>query len=97
MNRVAKEKIIIKIFGREYEVNSEEDPLNIYALASFVDQKMKEISHITNIVDTSKVAVLAALNIADEVFKLKERSNLVKSSIDKKREELAKELEIALK
>lgn len=93
---MSQDKIVIKIFGREYEVNSEEDPLHIYAVASFVDQKMKEISHITNIVDTNKVAVLAALNIADELFKLKESKDFLGDSIDKKTEELVKLLKAAL-
>ncbi len=93
---MAKDKIVIKIFGREYEVTSEDDPLHVYSLASLVDQKMKEISNITNIVDTNKVAVLAALNIADELFKLKENKNFLHDSVEKDTEELIKLLDTAL-
>ncbi|MBN1272057.1 MAG: cell division protein ZapA [Candidatus Aminicenantes bacterium] len=66
-----KEKIIeIEIYGQKYKirVKGEEDEKYIGRLTSYVDQKMREVSTKSNSVDVLKIAVLAALNIADEFF-----------------------------
>jgi cell division protein ZapA len=65
------DKIIeIEIFGRTYKirVKGEEDEKYISHLTSYVDQKMQEIAMKSKSTDTLKIAVLAALNIADEYF-----------------------------
>jgi cell division protein ZapA len=56
----------VEIFGQTYRLRSEDDPDYIESLAAVVDQKMQDIARETNAVDSLKVAVLAALNIADE-------------------------------
>jgi cell division protein ZapA len=65
------DKIIeIEVYGRSYKirVKGEEDEKYISHLTSFVDQKMQEIAVKSKSNDPLKVAVLAALNIADEYF-----------------------------
>jgi cell division protein ZapA len=65
------DKIIeIEIYGQKYKirVKGEEDEKYINRLTSFVDQKMCEVALKSKSVDVIKVAVLAALNIADECF-----------------------------
>ncbi|UCC39441.1 MAG: cell division protein ZapA [Candidatus Aminicenantes bacterium] len=64
-------KIIeIEIYGQKHRirVKGEEDEKYISRLTSFVDQKMQEIATKSKSVDASKIAILAALNIADEYF-----------------------------
>ncbi len=60
----------IEIFGQRYKirVKGEEDEKYIGHLTSYVDQKMHEVAVKSKSADTTKVAVLAALNIADELF-----------------------------
>ena len=60
----------IEIYGRIYKirVKGEEDEKYISHLTSFVDQKMQEIAVKSKSTDPLKIAVLAALNIADEYF-----------------------------
>jgi cell division protein ZapA len=60
----------IDIFGRTYKirVKGEEDEEYIGRLTSYVDQKMQEIAVKSRSSDPLKIAVLAALNIADEFF-----------------------------
>src|SRR5438874_13686331 len=65
--------IKIKIFDQVYAVRGEKDAEYIASLASFVDRRMREISKGTPTVDTLRVAVLAALNIADDYFQLKQK------------------------
>jgi len=65
------EKIIeIEIYGQKYRirVKGEEDEKYISHLTSYVDQKMREVAVKSKSVDSLKIAVLAALNIADEYF-----------------------------
>ncbi len=65
------EKILeIEIFGQRYKirVKGEEDERYIGHLTSLVDQKMHEVAVKSKSADTTKIAVLAALNIADELF-----------------------------
>lgn len=65
------DKIIeIEIYGQKYKirVKGEEDEKYISHLTSYVDQKMHEVAVKSKSGDLMKVAVLAALNIADEFF-----------------------------
>ena len=65
------DKVIeIEIYGQKYRirVKGEEDEKYISHLTSYVEQKMREVAVKSKSVDVLKVAVLAALNIADEYF-----------------------------
>lgn len=63
----------VKIFDQIYSVRGEKDPEYIATLAQFVDGRMRDISRGTATVDTLRVAVLTALNIADDYFQLKQK------------------------
>jgi cell division protein ZapA len=56
-----------QIFGQTYTIHGELEPAYVQKLAAFVDDKMRAISDATSTVDTHKIAVLAALAIADEL------------------------------
>jgi cell division protein ZapA len=60
----------IEIYGQKYRirVKGEEDEKYIGHLTSYIDQKMREVAVKSKSVDNLKIAVLAALNIADEFF-----------------------------
>jgi cell division protein ZapA len=57
----------VQIFGQTYAVRGELDEEYVQKLAAYVDEKMRAIADATAIVDTQKLAVLAALAIADEL------------------------------
>lgn len=66
-----KDRIIeIEVYGQKYKirVKGEDDERYISHLTSYLDQKMREIAVKSKSADTVKIAVLAALNIADEYF-----------------------------
>lgn len=69
MKNIAK----VEIFGQVYTIKGDADPEYITELASYVDLQMKEISKKHPNSSISKVSILAALGIANEVFKLKEK------------------------
>lgn len=57
----------VEIFGAVYHVRGREDRAYLQGLARTVDRKMREISDQVATVDTAKIAILAALNLADEL------------------------------
>ena len=86
-------EIVIKILNRDYFVKDEDgDPLLLAAFARYVEEKMEEAGEKNNIVDTSKIAVHAALSICKELFE--ERSKL--ENHDRKINQLAEELSKAV-
>ena len=62
----------VEIFDQAYNLRGS-DPDYILKLADYVDSKMRAVSEQTHTVDTARLAVLAALNIADEVHLLKRK------------------------
>lgn len=61
----------VEIYGQTYNLRGDGDASYITGLAAFVDRKMREVSDHTATVDSLRVAILAALNIADEHFQLR--------------------------
>lgn len=64
------ERIVpVVIHGQRYPVRSTLDPKYVAALAAYVDEKMRVAAEENGTSDSVRVAVLAALNLADEVFR----------------------------
>ena len=63
--------IPVEIYGQIYNLRGDGDSSYLTDLAAFVDRKMREVSDHTATVDSLRVAILAALNIADEHFQLR--------------------------
>ncbi|HEV7498908.1 MAG TPA: cell division protein ZapA [Vicinamibacteria bacterium] len=63
--------IHVEIFGQTYTVKAGSDPGYVEELAAHVDAQMREVGKTAGAVDSVRVAVLAALNIADECFRLR--------------------------
>lgn len=61
----------VEIFGQSYAVKAGGDPGYVESLAAFVDARMKDVGRSSGAVDSLRIAVLAALNLADEVFRLR--------------------------
>jgi len=91
------DNIRVDIFGNEYLIKGEADPAYIKDLAKYVDGKMREITQTTSLVTSSKVAILTALNIADELFRLKRSKETPATGADKKIDELVKRIDEELK
>ncbi len=62
-----KNEVIVNIFGNDYRVISEDvDTERIKKIAEIVDKKMKDIHREFPLPSTTKIAVLACLNLVDE-------------------------------
>ena len=64
----------VEIFDQAYNLRGT-NPEYILKLAEYVDSKMRAVAEATNTIDTVRLAVLAALNIADEYHLLKRRQD----------------------
>src|SRR5271156_4495887 len=64
----------VEIFDQVYNLRGS-DPEYILKLAEYVDSKMRAVAEATNTIDTVRLAVLAALNIADEYHLLKKKQD----------------------
>jgi len=84
---MSTQKIRVNIFGSEYVLKASENEEYIINIAKYVDEKMRLIDKSNNINSKSKVAILAALNIAEEL--IQERDNREKL-IDQLNEESRK-------
>jgi len=59
----------VEIFGRRYRLRSTHEGEDLVPIAAFVDRRMRELAQHLPQVDPGKLAVLAALNIAEELFR----------------------------
>jgi cell division protein ZapA len=89
--------IRVEIYNQTYNIRSDGDSEYITQLAEFVDARMREISSGTLTVDSLKVAILAALHIADELHRLKRLHEQADSQLASRSAECAEMLDRLLK
>ena len=93
---MANKSIDVEIFGTTYHVRAEQDREYLQELAATVDRRMREIAGPGSKVDPGRVAVLAALNLADELFRQQRLQEGERVKIEETAARLARELEQAL-
>lgn len=91
------QSIRVEIYDQTYNIRSDGDNEYILRLAEYVDSKMREISSGTLTVDSLKVAILAALHIADEYHRLKSQQEKTDSQLASRSAECAEMLDKFLK
>lgn len=74
------QSVAVEIYDQVYHLRGI-DPAYIEQLARVVDAKMRAVSAHGNTVDSLRVAVLAALNIADELETLRQRNEVLTGSL----------------
>src|ERR1700683_209064 len=79
--QVRRETLKIDIFDHDYNINADGNEEYVQELAAYVDAKMRAVAEATKTVDSLKVAVLASLNIADEMFALRERPRAIQGPL----------------
>lgn len=78
----------VEIFGQKYLIKGDGDTAYIRQLAEYVDARMREVHDKLHLSTPGKIAVLAALNIAHELFSLKKESEDQESVIADRAEKL---------
>jgi len=87
----------VEIYNQTYSIRSDGDDQYILDLANYVDTKMREISSGTLTVDSLKVAILAALHIADEFHQLRDTQAQIDAQLAVRSSECSEMLDRILK
>jgi len=85
----------VEIFDQPYNLRGT-DPDYIFKLAEFVDIKMRAVAEQTSTVDSLRLAVLAALNIADEFHILKRKYDGISKEMNQRTSSLESALDEVL-
>ncbi len=88
--------VTVEIQGQRYSVRSDLDATYVADLATFVDAKMRLASRESSAADSMRVAVIAALNIADELFRARDDAAGGQGAIFDRAAELEKILDAVL-
>lgn len=86
----------VEIGGQRYPIRSALEPDYVARLASYVDEKMRAAAESTPTGDSLRLAVLAALNIADELFRCREAARATNGELAERAGELEKLLDRVL-
>ena len=87
----------VEIFGQTYALNAGADGGYVQQLAAHVDAQMREVGKSAGAVDSLRVAVLAALNIADECFRLRNGKDGALGEANRRAAALARDLDAVLR
>jgi cell division protein ZapA len=88
-----KRSVSVQIAGVRYSLKTDEDERWVKSIAAFVDGKMRDVQKNTRTVDTQAVAVLAALQVAEELFAERRGTRELRKSIREKSQSLLDYLE----
>jgi cell division protein ZapA len=88
--------VTVDIRGLRYPIRSHLDPAYVADLAAYVEHKMELATRESPAGDTLKIAVLAALNIADEYFRAHQEGASHRSDLTQRALELERMLDLAL-
>jgi len=88
MLRAMKRSVTVSIAGVKYALKTEEDDRWVKQVAAFVDGKIREVQKHTRTVDTQAVAVLSALQIAEELFHGRRQTGELRKKIREKSQSL---------
>jgi cell division protein ZapA len=86
----------VEIFGGVYHLQGHDDGEYLQELAASVDRKMRDIASYASTADVSRLAILVALNLADELFQTKRQREGERVDIQEKVAALTHELERAV-
>jgi cell division protein ZapA len=81
------------IYGAEYSIRGHADANYIKAVADYLDNKMREVDKNVRVDSSLKIAILASLNITDELFKEREKFEQIRTKLEDKIKEINKRLD----
>ncbi len=87
---------VVEILGQEYRVKGDSGVERIEMVGRYVDQKMRQLTKGTSLGSSTKVAILAALNIADELYEERQKSADMLRKVDERIRKVTASLEESL-
>ena len=89
---IKRNSVRVSILNDEYAIRSDTSPEHTRAVAQYVDRAIRQVMSTGAVVETNKAAILAALQIAGELFELREASEEVTRSMRTLSDELSTQL-----
>ena len=89
MSKKSSAKTEVEIFGAVYQLRGHDNGEYLRELAALVDEKMREVAGQVATVDTARIAILAALNLSDELYRCRRGQNGERDRIKETVTELA--------
>jgi cell division protein ZapA len=94
---MGKERLVeIKVFGQTYTVKTDAEEDYIQEVAKYVNEKMEEVLKKTKSVSTLNVAILTALNIADDLLREKEKRAALLREVGTKSKDLVEKIDMKM-
>jgi cell division protein ZapA len=94
---MGRERLVeIKVFGQTYTVKTDAEEEYIQEVAKYVNEKIEEILKKTKSVSTLNVAILTALNIADDLLREKEKRIALLREVETKSKDLVEKIDIKI-
>jgi cell division protein ZapA len=92
-----EERVVeIKVFGQTFSVKTDAEEDHLQAVAQYVNEKMEEVLKKTRSVSTLNVAILTALNIADDLLKEKEQKKALVKEVEVKSKDLVDKINMRM-
>lgn len=92
-----EERVVeIKVFGQTFSVKTDAEEDHLQAVAQYVNEKMEEVLKKTRSVSTLNVAILTALNIADDLLKEKEQRKALVKEVEVKSKNLVDKINMRM-
>ena len=86
----------VEIAGQRYPIRSSLDPEYVARLATYVDEKMRAAADTSPSGDSMRLAVIAALNVADELFRCRDANRARNGELAERTQELERLLDRVL-
>jgi len=71
----------VTILGSDYKIKGEADSERIRQAAAYVDEKMRQVTQEAHLSSASRASILAALHIADELYREREAKEAAEASL----------------
>ena len=78
---LVKRSVTVQIAGQKYSLRTDDDDRLVRAIAGYVDGKFREIQRVTRNPDTQAVAILTALQAAEDLFRAREETAALKGRV----------------
>ena len=88
-----KQSVTVRIAGEEHTIRANAEPEYTKSCARFVDQRIAQIRRSAGLVESHKVAILAALSIADEFFQASEELEALRKEVSSRATNLVRRIE----
>ena len=89
-------KVKVNIYGQTYNIRGDAPEEYILELAGYVNKKMEEVSNNVSNTNSLQIAILVALNIADEYFQSRKLNSGIEGCIEEKTREIISMLDEGL-